>query len=184
MFMDLEALCRQTEALGAHRCGILAVKDIVFIPELVDACRKNVCGNYGRNWMCPPSVGDPRRLMERAGQYSHGLLFQTVSALEDSFDFEGMTAAKTRHNELTESVRDLMSAGNSGELLVLGAGGCGLCERCAKIDDEPCRFPERAHSSMEAYGIYVSATAEQCGMKYINGANTVTYFSLILFHAA
>jgi len=179
--MDFDALCREAEALGDCRCRIMDACDMVFAPELVDACRQNICGNYGRNWMCPPDVGEPLKLMEKARGYAHGMLVQTVSALEDSFDIEGMTAARDRHNALTEKVGDLV-ASKAGDVLVLGAGGCSLCERCARIDDEPCRFPERAHPSMEAYGIYVAPTAERCGMKYINGANTVTYFSMILFN--
>lgn len=179
--MDFDALCRQAEALGDCRCRVMDVGDIVFAPELVDACRQNSCGNYGRNWMCPPSVGDPVTLIENALGYAYGMLVQTVSALEDSFDIEGMAAARDRHNALIEKVVSLV-ASKADDMLVLGAGGCALCERCAKIDDEPCRFPERARPSMEAYGVYVSATAERCGLKYINGANTVTYFSLILFN--
>jgi len=181
--MDFDAICGKAEDLGAHRCRVMDAGDIVFEPELVDACRQNYCGNYGRNWMCPPSVGEPSALIEKARKYARGMLLQTVSALEDSFDFEGMAAARERHIALTERVAGLVADAGVSDMLVLGAGGCAICERCTKIDDEPCRFPERARASMEAYGVYVAATAERCGMKYINGANTVTYFSLILFNA-
>ena len=65
--------------------------------------------------------------------------------------------------------------------LHLGAGGCGLCEKCAKLDDLPCRYPKEALASLEAYGVFVSETAKHAGLQYINGANTVTYFGIILF---
>nr|WP_305142352.1 DUF2284 domain-containing protein [uncultured Acetatifactor sp.] len=44
----------------------------------------------------------------------------------------------------------------------------------------PCRFPDMAISSLEAHGINVSRLAAECGMKYINGQNTVTYFGAVL----
>lgn len=43
------------------------------------------------------------------------------------------------------------------------------------------RFPDRAMSSLEAYGVNVSELAVQCGMRYINGENTVTYFGAVFF---
>ena len=54
-----------------------------------------------------------------------------------------------------------------------------MCERCAKLTDEPCRFPELAMSSLEAYGVNVSLLAPQAGMQYINGTGTVTYFGAV-----
>ena len=66
-------------------------------------------------------------------------------------------------------------------VLHLGAGGCGVCKSCAKRTDEPCRFPELAMPSLEAYGVNVSKLASAAGMKYINGQNTVTYFGMVLF---
>lgn len=53
------------------------------------------------------------------------------------------------------------------------------CRRCAKMDQAPCRFPDQALASLEAYGVNVSLLAPQAGMQYINGANTVTYFGAI-----
>ena len=66
-------------------------------------------------------------------------------------------------------------------VLHLGAGGCGVCKPCAKQSGEPCRFPELAMPSLEAYCINVSELARAAGMKYINGPNTVTYFGAVLF---
>ena len=51
----------------------------------------------------------------------------------------------------------------------------------AKASNEPCRHPEQAMASLEAYGVNVSELASASGMKYINGQNTVTYFGALLF---
>ena len=56
-----------------------------------------------------------------------------------------------------------------------------MCEVCGKRTGEPCRFPQKAIGSLEAYGINVSLLAKESGMNYINGADTVTYFGAVFF---
>jgi predicted metal-binding protein len=53
--------------------------------------------------------------------------------------------------------------------LQLTAGGCSVCPVCTKVEDKPCRFPEKVISSLEAYCMNVLILAELCDMKYING---------------
>ena len=87
------------------------------------------------------------------------------------------------HNDLVQNVRALF--GKYGQkALHLGAGGCRLCPVCGKKTGEPCRFPHKALASLESYGINVSKLAAQCGMRYINGENTVTYFGAALFRSS
>ncbi|MBR6781391.1 MAG: DUF2284 domain-containing protein, partial [Clostridia bacterium] len=62
----------------------------------------------------------------------------------------------------------------------MGCGSCDLCEKCT-YPDAPCRFPDRALTSVEANGIQVIELAKNIGINYNNGENTVTYFSMILF---
>jgi predicted metal-binding protein len=131
--------------------------------------------------MCPPDVGDIDTLMAEVKKYDYALVYQTVTVLEDSFDFEGMIAAKKRTYPISQSLRDVFFDMNISKVLHLGAGGCGVCEKCAKQTGEPCRFPKKALPSLEAYGINVSALAKSAEMKYINGQDTVTYFGAVLF---
>jgi predicted metal-binding protein len=67
------------------------------------------------------------------------------------------------------------------EVLALNAGCCRICERCAYLDGEPCRNPDQAVSSVEAYGIDVIGLEKSAGIPYYNGKNTVSYVGLILF---
>ena len=112
--------------------------------------------------------------------YQTALVYQIVDTLEDSYDFEGMMAAGERMNRLTAAVRRKFEELGLKNCLFLGAGGCRICPKCAKQEDKPCRYPDLAMSSLEAYGINVSVLAPQVGMKYINGVNTVTYFGAVL----
>jgi predicted metal-binding protein len=178
LFTRLPALAL---SLGAFRAAVIPVADIETDASFRDLCAANVCGNYGRNWMCPPDAGDIHELMAALHAYSYALVYQTVSELEDSYDFEGMMDAGLRHNRLMVELRRGIDALNLPRTLHLGAGGCRMCEVCAKRTGEPCRHPELAVASLETYGVNVSKLAPAAGMKYINGKDTVTYFGAVLF---
>ena len=177
--MDTEALQHYILSLGAFRVGTVAVEDISFEPEFRKLCESNACGMYGRSWMCPPLIGRVEDLIAQAKTYSTAIVYQTVDELEDSYDFEGMMEAGERINRLSQPLRRHMRELGVTTALFLGAGGCRICKRCAKLDNEPCRFPDEAMSSLEAYGINVSELARSAGMKYINGVDTVTYFGAV-----
>lgn len=167
-------------AAGAFKAAVIPVSDMETDASFREMCRANVCGNYGKNWTCPPDAGDICDLMAELRTYRYALVFQTVSELEDSFDFEGMMEAGNRHNQLMQSVRGLAQALPVERVRLLGAGGCRVCPVCAKKTDEPCRHPELAIRSLETYGVNVSKLAPAAGMKYINGKDTVTYFGAVL----
>ena len=166
---------------GAFKSNIIETKLIILDRAFRDMCESNACGVYGKCWMCPPDVGDIDLLMSKVRNYDYALVYQTVTEIEDSFDFEGMIAAKKKSYPLAQSLSKVFSDLNITNVLHLGAGGCGVCECCAKKTNEPCRFPEKAMPSLEAYGINVSDLAKNAGMNYINGQNTVTYFGAVLF---
>lgn len=181
---DLELLRQFVLDTGAFRAGAVDVAAIPFEPEFRKLCESNACGMYGRSWMCPPDIGPVEDLIAQARQFRQALVFQTVNALEDSYDFEGMLAAGGEMNRLMASIRQKLAQLDVRRYLLLGAGGCRVCPRCAKISGQPCRHPEQALSSLEAYGVNVSALAPMAGMKYINGPDTVTFFGAVLLGEA
>ena len=174
----IQALAKQ---FGALRCAEIDARQIDYDRSFRDMCEMNSCGVYGKNYMCPPSVGPIDELMAEAKRYPQGVLYQTVFPLEDSFDFEGMIEAKKKHARLSSRLQVALTEEIGGEFLHLSGGGCPLCERCGILDGIPCRNPKLALSSLEAYGINVSVTAGNAGLPYINGKDTVTYFGAVLF---
>ena len=48
---------------GAAKAEIISVDQIITSAEFREACRQNVCGLWGKCWMCPPDVGDIEPLM-------------------------------------------------------------------------------------------------------------------------
>lgn len=165
---------------GADNAAVISVDDIPFRRGFRAACVQNTCGKYAGCWMCPPDVGDIDEMIARAKAYTHALVFQSIGQLEDSFDIEGMEMAAKRHNALIQTLAAELEPILENPLK-LGAGACHVCERCSKMDNEPCRYPKKAIASLEAYGIAVSELAKLSGMNYINGQNTVTFFGGFLF---
>ena len=165
---------------GVGRQAVLAQADIVFHPSFRDICASNACGCYDKCYMCPPDVGPIDKLIETAKQYPICLMYQNVYEIEDSFDIEGMFEAKKAHHQCAQRIQAAVKPLIKKPFLHLEAGGCGICERCAKRDQLPCRYPDRALPSLESYGIDVYNTAAHAGLRYVNGQNTITYFGMLL----
>ena len=179
--MNEEQLIQTALDCGATKAAMIRQEDIVLNPELRALCEANRCGIYGKCYMCPPDVGTIEDLMARVRSYEKGLLYQTVSDLEDSFDIEGMAAAKQALTRVSQRLLDALRPLLGDNALHLAGGGCGLCAQCAKAADEPCRHPDRAMVSLESCGVDVYNTTRNTALKYVNGANTVTYFGMVLF---
>ena len=166
---------------GAHKANVIKTKEITLDRAFRDMCSVNACGKYGKCYMCPPDVGEIDKLMQEVAQYDYALVYQTVTELEDSYDYEGMMNARKQMPKLSQSLRETFADECFSKALHLSVGNCGVCKVCAKETNEPCRFPDKAMPSLEAYGIDVSRLAKAAGMKYINGQDTVTYFGAVLF---
>lgn len=174
-------IIENTLALGAFKASVISAEEIKTDKMFRELCEANACGMYGKCYMCPPDIGDIEVLMAKLRNYRFALVYQTVTALEDSFDFEGMTEARMEANRIAQKLRAVFDEVGITNVLHLSAGSCGICQTCAKRTGEPCRCPDLAMASLEAYGINVNELAKFAGMKYINGQDTVTYFGAVLF---
>ncbi len=181
VMLESAALAELVESLGAAHAGVVPVSEIHFDPAFRELCVSNACGNYGRCWMCPPDAGDIHDLIAKAKTFDKAIVYQTIGTLEDSYDFEGMMEAADVHNRLARAVKAALADLPVAKSLHLGAGGCHQCTVCAKKTNEPCRFPDQAMASLETYGVAVSELATLAHMKYINGQDTVTYFSAFFY---
>jgi predicted metal-binding protein len=178
--IDAERIAHQIEELGASHAAYIKTKQIPFEKAFRAACEQNACGFYNRCWTCPPDAGSIDACIALVQSFPHAILFQTISPLEDSYDIDGMHNASVAHNRLTLDVQKAFRQPDHGSM-VLGAGACGVCPTCTKPEGNPCRFPDLAITSLEACGVNVSELARICGLRYINGQNTVTFFGLLLY---
>ena len=142
-------------------------------------CRANQCGKYATCWTCPPGVGELSELKEKILKRKNAVVFSCKHELEDCFDFEGMTEGQKKSRKILDDIMEHLKA-DGVDFMALGCEGCTLCEKCT-YPDSPCRFPDKAIPSVEACGISVVDLAKKTGINYNNGANTVTYFCIILY---
>lgn len=182
--IDGESLVAIALQSNASHAAVIETSTIEFHEDFRKACEKNVCRKYGTNWMGPPAIGPISALMKRATGFRHGLLFQTVHRVAGSFDMKGMLEAAGVHEAVFRSLlKGIREKHPDENFLPLNAGCCSICSTCAYLDDEPCRNPDDAVSSVEAYGMNVIALQKSAGLPYYSGKNTVTYVGLILFNS-
>lgn len=172
------------EESGVFQYGSVDTEKVRFLREVRGMCEVNTCRQYGKTWSCPPGLGTVEECRDRVRKYREMIVFSVKYDLEDSFDYEGMQEGMVQFKEVCRQIDSRMEAerkaeGKEKDYMILSNEGCDLCKECT-YPDAPCRFPERAHGSLEGYGIMVSELAGQAGIKYINGADTVTYFGALL----
>lgn len=164
--------------IGFSHASPLDISTLIPRAEVREMCAADLCRAYGKNWTCPPHCGTLEECAAEIGRYSRGILLQTVGKLEKPIDTRGMRRTEQLHlgqfHRLAERIREAHP-----DALCLGSGGCRICGKCAW--PEPCRFPERACSSMEGYGLFVTQVCRDNGAAYHHGERTVTYTACILF---
>jgi len=175
MFENLSTILEQA---GIFQHGFIDTAQLQFSEEVRKMCESNICQRYDKTWACPPAIGTVEECKARCLMYKKMLLFSVKYDLEDSFDFEGMTEGMNDFKKVARKLEHLVKPYLT-DYLMLANEGCGICESCTYPQD-PCRFPEMVHGSLEGYGLFVNQLAKAAGINYINGANTVTYFGALL----
>ena len=166
-------------ALGFSAATELDVATLIPREDVRGVCSADKCRAYGRNWTCPPHCGGLAQCAAEIQSYARGLLLQTVGQMEKTIDTKAMRRTEQRHLELFHRFAELVRQ-EYPDALCLGTGGCRICEGgCAY--PAPCRFPEKACSSMEGYGLFVTQVCRDNGALYYHGERTVTYTACILF---
>ncbi|MCF0230090.1 MAG: DUF2284 domain-containing protein [Parasporobacterium sp.] len=165
-------------------CGFSTVKELDIntlkvLPEVRDMCAVNTCGAYSTRWSCPPGCGSIEECSGKIKHYSLGILVQTVGDIEDSLDWEGIMEVQEQHNRRFEKGTEVLRK-LTEKLLPLGSGACTICSSCT-YPDAPCRFPDRAVSSMEAFGLFVSDVCSGNGVAYNYGPGKIAYTGCYLF---
>ena len=160
----------------------IPLSQVTFSQEVRKLCEQNMCGNFGKSWTCPPAVGSIEELQTQISSFTRILLVDKVYPLEDSFDWEGMKkGGRDFQLQLLKFKKRIKEADPERLFTVLGAGACKLCETCTYREEKPCRKPDHAIVSLEAFGIDVMKMMQESGLKVNNGPNTVTYIGGI-FH--
>jgi predicted metal-binding protein len=125
-------------------------------------------------------VGTLEECEARIHSYPEAVFFSSVAEVSDLMNMEEMLSTRHAHEKLTDEVRDFLER-EGYETLTLSTESCDICEDCAYLHGEPCRFPKRMHPCLESYGVVVSEIVESEQMEYNLGGNTILWFSMVLF---
>ena len=177
--LDKELFESQLMELPIYAFHYLQPESLEFSQRIRHICRAE-CPMYGKSWACPPGVGEVDACQAKCLSYNDCLLVGTITEVEDITDIEATLATRPDHEEVTNQVRELLRS-QGIEPYVLSSEACAVCERCAYLDGEPCRLPDRMHPCVESHGIVLTKTLEEFGLEFQYGSNIVTWYSLLFF---
>lgn len=158
------------------------VKDLQFDGSLRRYCVENLCGNYGKNYACPPDCGTPDEMEKKVRRFDRALVLETIQRVENLMDAAEIKKIRARHNKMSAELIKKICYGQTQGMAVM-AGPCAICKTCAKIQGKPCHFPEQVASCLSAYCIVAEKMANHCGLPYWCGENQVAFFSIYLCNA-
>lgn len=168
----------RAQSLGFTHAARLDVSTLHPRRDVREMCAADKCRAYGKNHTCPPYCGTLDECKAKIRRFSRGILVQTVGTTQKTIDTKAYRETEQQHLAqfaiLCNELRKIHP-----NALCLGTGGCRICKTCAW--PEKCRFPEKACSSMEAYGLFVTEVCRENGLSYHHGERTVTYTACILF---
>jgi len=177
--MDLELLDARLSELPLYIYDHIDPRELEFNDRIRWIC-ENECPMYSKSWACPPGVGTVGQCKSRCMGYKNCLMISTITEVADIADMEETLATRPEHEAVTNQVQDILRE-LGAEPYVLSTEACTLCERCAILDGQPCRMPEKMHPCVESHGINVVPMLESRGLEFQFGANVVTWISLMFY---
>ena len=180
--IDRSYLEEQLAQLPLYAFFFVDPRSLEFSPRIRYICQAE-CPMYGKSWACPPGVGELEECQRKCLAYNSCLMIGTITECEDISDIEATLATRPDHEAVTNAVGDLLRQ-QGAEPYILSTEACAECDRCAFLDGEPCRLPDRMHPCVESHGIVLTKTLEECGLEFQYGGNMITWYSLLFFNDA
>ena len=178
--MDREKLEQQLQELPLYVYTYIEPSRLEFSDRIRYICQAE-CPMYNKTWACPPAVGDVAACKEKCLSYNNCLMIGTVTEMEGIPSMEQSLATRPEHEAITGQVRQMFRQ-QGIEPYILSTEACAACERCAWLDGEPCRYPERMHPCLESHGINIIPTLEENGLEFMYSTDVITWYSLLFFN--
>ena len=177
--MNRELLEEKLAELPLYIYDHIDPRELEFSDRIRWIC-EHECPMYGRSWACPPGVGEVAACKGKCLAYENCLMISTITEVADIADIHETLATRPEHEAVTNQVGDILRQLGE-EPYILSTEACALCDRCAILDGQPCRFPETMHPCVESHGINVVPMLESRGLEFQFGANVVTWISLLFY---
>lgn len=125
-------------------------------PQKQQSCHS--CPFYGKNHACPPDGAEAKDLL-LSFPFIHLFAARHYTA-------RPITSGKEMHDAFAQGriVFDahlLACEANSECSMALIPCSCTRCERCARVDHEACRYPDKLRKSLDALSVEVSRIADE-----------------------
>ena len=135
--------------MGAADAAPFTIDDICFDTRTLLKCMYG-CTDWGCNHTCPSRPGNPSipEMQAMFQRYKWGVIIHTHDkklSQQISFHLESQ-------------------AFQDGYYFAMSLSDCGLCETCAAVKDQPCRFKRQARPAFHSVGIDVFKTVKQLGL--------------------
>ena len=177
--INKELLLQKLQELPLYFCDFIDPQALEFTSRVRWIC-ENECPMYGKTWACPPAVGSVDSCEKLCRGYNRCLLVSTIAEVADISDIAETLATRPAHEAVTNQVGQLLKE-QGVRPYILSSEACAQCERCAYLDGQPCRYPDRMHPCLESHGINILPVLEELGLQFQYGENVVTWFSLLFF---
>ena len=178
--MDREKLEEQLSQLPLYVYFYIDPKSLEFSERIRWICQ-NECPMYGKSWACPPGVGEVAACQEKCLGYNSCLMVGTITETDSIVSMEDCLKTRPEHESITNEIQELFRQ-QGIEPYILSTEACAVCDRCAILDGQPCRKPERMHPCVESHGINLIPTLEENGLEFQYGGNIITWYSLLFFN--
>lgn len=163
------------EALGFFEYKQLKTSEIPFSHDVFLQCKRNTCGQFGKNHACPSETSSEEERIGRILSHDEAYITSIKVPFRTKEDIENSG------NTLKEKLNQLRKAFSDDSVQVLGVGPCTVCENCTAPQGGSCRFPDKTQYSMEGCGIDVVALSRQQNMTYNAGAGNMVFFATVLY---
>ena len=177
--MDREKLEQQLAELPLHVYMDIDPNGLEFSDRIRWICQTEG-PMYGKTWACPPGVGEVAECEKKCRSYKNCLMIGTITEVSDIANMAETLDTRPAHEKITNQVRDMMRE-QGVQPYILSTEACTICQRCAILDGQPCRFPDKMHPCVESHCINVVPILESHGLEFQFGANVVTWISLLFF---
>lgn len=145
-------------------------------------CQEDKCGNYGKNYMCPPHIGSIDDMKNILLNYSKGILFQYSKEFNVKENRKKVEETKLDFHRMILQLEDFMKERGIVELQGLIGGSCALCGSCYARLDKPCPYPEKARPSLESLGIDLMTLLKGLNLDTEFHSDRITWTGCILFN--
>ena len=177
--MNRELLESKLAELPLYIYDFIDPSELEFSSRIRWIC-EHECPMYGQSWACPPGVGSVDSCRGKCLGFENCLMISTIVEVRDITNIDETLATRPEHEDVTNQVGAILEEMGI-KPYILSTEACAICDRCAILDGEPCRFPERMHPCVESHGINVVPMLEKRGLEFQFGANVVTWISLLFY---